>query len=35
VFFVVPPLIIKEEELKYGLDIVEEGLAQVDQMLAG
>ena len=35
VFFVVPPLIIKREELKYGLDIIEEGLAQVDQMLAG
>ena len=29
------PLIIKQEELKYGLDIIEEGLAQVDQMLAG
>ena len=34
VFFVVPPLIIKREELDYGLDIIEEGLAQVDQMLA-
>jgi taurine--2-oxoglutarate transaminase len=34
VFFVVPPLIIKREELAYGLDIIEEGLAQVDQMLA-
>jgi taurine--2-oxoglutarate transaminase len=33
-FFIAPPLIIKEEELKYGLDIVEEALAEIDQMLA-
>jgi len=34
VFFVVPPLIINREDLAYGLDIIEEGLALVDQMLA-
>jgi taurine--2-oxoglutarate transaminase len=34
VFIVVPPLIIKREELEYGLDIIEEALAEVDKMLA-
>jgi taurine--2-oxoglutarate transaminase len=32
--FVAPPLIITEEELRYGLDIMEEGLAEIDRMLA-
>lgn len=32
--WVCPPLIIKEEELRYGLDVVEEGLALVDATLA-
>jgi taurine--2-oxoglutarate transaminase len=32
---VAPPLIISQEELDYGLDIVEEGLALVDQALTG
>jgi taurine--2-oxoglutarate transaminase len=31
--FVCPPLVITQEELKYGLDIYEEGLALVDKML--
>jgi taurine--2-oxoglutarate transaminase len=32
-FFIAPPLVITEEELKYGLDIVEEALTLVDQAL--
>ncbi len=32
-FFIAPPLVITEEELKYGLDIVDEALAVVDQAL--
>ncbi|GIW23940.1 aminotransferase class III-fold pyridoxal phosphate-dependent enzyme [Meiothermus sp.] len=31
--WVCPPLVINREELKYGLDIIEEGLALVDQAL--
>lgn len=31
--FVCPPLVINQEELKYGLDAYEEGLALVDEML--
>jgi taurine--2-oxoglutarate transaminase len=31
--FIAPPLTIKEDELKYGLDIIEEALAEVDQLL--
>lgn len=31
--WVCPPLVITQEELKYGLDVYEEALAQVDQML--
>ncbi len=34
VCFVAPPLIISRDELDYGLDIVEEGLAEVDKLLA-
>ena len=33
-FFVAPPLIITREELEYGLSIIEEALAELDQMLA-
>ena len=32
-FFIAPPLIITREELKYGLDIIEGALAEVDQAL--
>jgi taurine--2-oxoglutarate transaminase len=32
--WVCPPLIINEEELRLGLDIVEEALAVVDAMLS-
>jgi 4-aminobutyrate aminotransferase-like enzyme len=32
---IAPPLIITQEELDLGLDIVEEGLALVDQALTG
>jgi len=32
-FFVVPPLIITRDELKTGLDIIEEALSRVDRML--
>ena len=32
--WICPPLIVTEEELRYGLDIVEAGLALVDQALA-
>jgi taurine---2-oxoglutarate transaminase len=32
---VAPPLIVNQEELDYGLDIIEEGLALVDQALVG
>lgn len=31
--WVCPPLVINREELKYGLDVIEEGLALVDQAL--
>jgi taurine--2-oxoglutarate transaminase len=31
--WICPPLIITEEELRQGLDIIEEGLALVDQAL--
>lgn len=34
-FFIVPPLIITRDEMEYGLDIVEEALAEVDRMLPG
>ena len=33
-FFIAPPLIITREELEYGLSIIEEALAEVDQRLA-
>jgi taurine--2-oxoglutarate transaminase len=33
-FFIAPPLIITEEELEYGLSIIEDALAEVDQMIA-
>lgn len=32
-FFIAPPLVITEEELKYGLDIVDEALTLVDRAL--
>ena len=32
--FVAPPLIINREELKQGLDIMEEALAEIDKLLA-
>ncbi len=32
--FVCPPLVITKEELDYGLDVYEEGLALIDQMIA-
>ena len=32
--WICPPLIVTEEELRYGLDIVERGLDLVDQALA-
>jgi taurine--2-oxoglutarate transaminase len=31
--WVCPPLVINREELKYGLDVIEEGLALVDEAL--
>ena len=33
VFFIAPPLVITEEELQYGLDIVDEALSEVDRAL--
>jgi taurine--2-oxoglutarate transaminase len=30
---IAPPLVISQDELDYGLDIVEEGLARIDQTL--
>jgi len=33
VCFVAPPLIIDRQELDYGLDIMEEGLAEIDKLL--
>jgi taurine--2-oxoglutarate transaminase len=33
--FVAPPLIVNQQELDHGLDIIEEGLALVDQALSG
>jgi taurine--2-oxoglutarate transaminase len=35
VCFVAPPLIISQDELRYGLDVVDEALAEIDKILAG